>query len=285
MIETRSLRDNTDDFNKLLLDLENIGIKIEDEDKAIILLNPKSYSTFVETLKYARDSLSLNDVQKALRSKEVDSLNENQTQSSGENLMVRGRPETRSDKRNPRSRSRSKSKNKYTEGKCFHCHKEGHFRRDCPERKKSKENLKSNGELSLAQDDYESAEVLCITSEMTNESWVMDSGCSFHICPSKISFETYKEVERGEMILGNNKTCKIRGIGEVRLHDSTELLLSDVRYVPELKRNLISLGALDNIGCTFKSGKMKTDCSKRVSCSYERKSDQWLVFTRRETYC
>lgn len=86
MNDTKSIRDNVDDFNRLLLDLENIGIKIDDEDKAIILLLnslPKSYSTFVETLKYARDSLSLNDVQKALRSKEVDTLTESRTHSSG----------------------------------------------------------------------------------------------------------------------------------------------------------------------------------------------------------
>lgn len=68
----------------------------------------------------------------------------------------------------------------------------------------------------------------------------------------------------GDVILGNNKTCKIRGIGNVRLkfHDSTELLLSDVRHVPELKRKLISLGAVDNIGCTFESGKEKLTVAK-----------------------
>lgn len=35
MIDTKPIRDNVDDFNKLLLDIKNIGIKIEDEDKAI----------------------------------------------------------------------------------------------------------------------------------------------------------------------------------------------------------------------------------------------------------
>lgn len=37
---------------------------------------------------------------------------------------------------------------------------EGHYRRDCPERKKSQDNNKGHGELDVAQDGYESAEVL-----------------------------------------------------------------------------------------------------------------------------
>ena len=51
--------ENWDDFYKLILDLANVDIKIEDEDKAIIILNylPKSFSNFVDTTKYGRESL------------------------------------------------------------------------------------------------------------------------------------------------------------------------------------------------------------------------------------
>ena len=51
MIESVSIADNLDEFNKLILDLANIGIKVEDEDKAVIILNslPKLYATFVDT--------------------------------------------------------------------------------------------------------------------------------------------------------------------------------------------------------------------------------------------
>lgn len=64
MIDSKSIRDNLDDYNRLILDLENLDIKVEEEDKAIILLNslPKSYGTLVETMKYSRDTLFLSDV-------------------------------------------------------------------------------------------------------------------------------------------------------------------------------------------------------------------------------
>ncbi|GKF84117.1 hypothetical protein Tco_0249015 [Tanacetum coccineum] len=42
----------TNEFNKLILDLANIDIEIEDEDQTLMLLTPlaSSYENFVETL-------------------------------------------------------------------------------------------------------------------------------------------------------------------------------------------------------------------------------------------
>ncbi|GKA30357.1 hypothetical protein Tco_0716662, partial [Tanacetum coccineum] len=53
------LGDHIDEFNKLILDLVNIDIEIEDEDQALMLLTslPSSYENFVETLLYERESL------------------------------------------------------------------------------------------------------------------------------------------------------------------------------------------------------------------------------------
>ena len=47
--------------------------------------------------------------------------------------------------------------------------------------------------------------------------------------------------------MGNNKICEVLGIGTVRIimHDGVERVLQQVRYVPGLKRNFISLGTLD----------------------------------------
>lgn len=39
----------------------------------------------------------------------------------------------------------------------------------------------------------------------------------------------------------------------LKLHDGTQTLLQQVRYIPELKRNLISLGMLESNGFWFKS--------------------------------
>ena len=48
--------------------------------------------------------------------------------------------------------------------------------------------------------------------------------------------------------MGNNASCKIAGIGMVKIKMFDEFLrtLSDVRHIPNLKRNLISLSIVDS---------------------------------------
>jgi len=103
------------------------------------------------------------------------------------------------------------------------------------------------------EDGYESAGALVVTSLEPEKSWVLDSGCSYHMCPRKEYFETWALKEGGVVRLGNNKACKVQGMGTIRLKmfDGREFLLKDVRFVPELKRNLISLSMFDSLGyCT-----------------------------------
>ena len=61
----------------------------------------------------------------------------------------------------------------------------------------------------------------------------------------------YKSQEGDSVYMGNNQDCEIIGVGLVllKLFDNREVLLKGVRHVPKLKRNLVSLGMLDDLGC------------------------------------
>ncbi|KAG8503762.1 hypothetical protein CXB51_001771 [Gossypium anomalum] len=87
-------------------------------------------------------------------------------------------------------------------------------------------------------------------SKLTSE-WILDSGCSFHICPNREWFSTYSSVEVGVVHMGNHSSSKVISIGtvKIKMHDRTTRALSDVRYVPDLRKNLISLSILDLKGC------------------------------------
>ena len=88
----------------------------------------------------------------------------------------------------------------------------------------------------MAQEGYESAEVFSVSKEDSQKEWILDSGCSFYMCPNKGWFENYKQIDSGIVLLGNNKPCKVIGIGSlrIRMHDGIERVLKDVRHVPEL---------------------------------------------------
>ncbi|KAI3444865.1 hypothetical protein Pfo_001530 [Paulownia fortunei] len=81
------------------------------------------------------------------------------------------------------------------------------------------------------------------------------------LCPYGDWFSSYKICDGGLILFGNNKACKVTSIRSIKLKlsDGVERTLQDVIHVPELKRNLISIGMLDAQGycCKVESGVLK----------------------------
>ncbi|KAF5775409.1 putative RNA-directed DNA polymerase [Helianthus annuus] len=263
----KSLEEHTDDFNKLVLDLENIEVTLEDEDKAILFLTslPSSYESFVDTLMYARETLSMEEVLAALNSKELKKKTVDKEEGS-DGLYVRGRPENRSSKSFKGSSSRSKSKTKFKR-KCFVCNSEKHLKKDCPEWKRKKTESSSSKSYTShsvqedSSDGYDSADVLSVTWDEVKKHWVMDSGCSFHMTPRREYFKDLKMYSLGTVQLGDDRPCQILGIGTIvfKMNNGTEVVLKNVRYIPSLKRSLLSLGTFERDGyhVLLKDGKAK----------------------------
>ena len=107
-------------------------------------------------------------------------------------------------------------------------------------------------------------------------SWIMDSGCSFHIYPNKEWFESLHDAD-GNATPGNNQLCSVQGIGSIRLkmQNQSVKVLSDVRWIPEVKRNLISLK-----GCSFLSsgGKMLVKKGEDVVMKAERRGSLYYLY-------
>ena len=62
------------------------------------------------------------------------------------------------------------------------------------------------------------------------------------MCLHRSWFHTYQSVDDGIVYMGNNVTCKTVGIGSIRIkmYDGIVRTLTNVRHVPELRKNLIS---------------------------------------------
>jgi len=113
------------EFNKIIYDLANIDVNLEDEDKSLHLLCalPRSVENFKDTMLYGNEG--------TMTSEEDD---------SGEGLNVsRWRRENRGNGKSKkfRSKSRSKGSGEKTKYKCFLCHTPGHFKKACPQKKGS----------------------------------------------------------------------------------------------------------------------------------------------------
>ncbi|GKD91120.1 hypothetical protein Tco_1366627 [Tanacetum coccineum] len=130
------LGDHIDEFNKLILDLANIDIEIEDKDETLMLLTLllSSYENFMDTLLYERESLTMEDVLATLNSMELKKRNKGTKKEIGDGLYVRGMS-NHSGKAHSGESLRFKSRCGTSKLKCFICHLEGHLKRDYPMKK------------------------------------------------------------------------------------------------------------------------------------------------------
>jgi hypothetical protein len=74
MVENRSVVEQLAEFNKIIDDLANIDVVLEDEDKTFHLLSslPKSLENLKDALLYGKEgTITLDEVQSALRTKEM----------------------------------------------------------------------------------------------------------------------------------------------------------------------------------------------------------------------
>ncbi|GKB82922.1 zinc finger, CCHC-type containing protein [Tanacetum coccineum] len=244
------LGDHIDEFNKLILDLANIDTEMEDEDQALMLLTslPLSYENFVDTLLYGRESLTMEDVLATLNLRELKKRIEGTKEETGDRLYVRERSD-HSGKAHSGGSSWFKSRGGTGKLKCFICHAEGHLKRDCPKKK-------SSGFVKKGKRDQD--------SDSSDDEGNAYFGEALTVVRNDEMTELV--VDGGSIRLGDNRTCTIKGTCKVKiqLHDGSSFILEDVRYVPGLKRNLISLGTLEKEGYTVKIQLGRIKDEKRV---------------------
>ncbi|KAL5804932.1 hypothetical protein ACOSQ3_031732 [Xanthoceras sorbifolium] len=247
-----SINDHINAFNKILADLLNLDEHFEDEDKASWLINslPDKYDHLSTTLIHRKDNISFDVVCSALYNCETRKRDKkDHRDTSAEALAARGW----SLSRKPRRRGRSQSRLRYAKDECAFCHEKGHWKRDCPKLQKKNKSKTSFDACVAKQGDIKSDFAL-VSSSLSDyyDEWMLDSGCTYHMCPNKEWFSSFKELEGEVVYMDNDNICKITRIGSIQLknHDGSIKVLIEFRYVPSLKKNLISLVALESKGLT-----------------------------------
>ena len=84
--------------------------------------------------------------------------------------------------------------------------------------------------------------------ENFNDKWIIDSGATNHVCYSLQWFKHRTSIEEGQryLKLGNGELISVKAIRPVVLffENNMTLCLEDCLFVPDFKRNLVSVSFL-----------------------------------------
>lgn len=217
-----SMTEYIDRIMTLVQQLADIGKNIEDAEVGELLLSglPKEFDALVSNLETAclTNSLSSELVRSRLIQEEYRKSN---FDSKIDTALV--------------SKNAKVSKNII----CHYCKKSGHIKSRCF---KLKRDSKKPEETSL---------VATAFMAKTHDSWLVDSGCSAHMCNNRDLFIELKDCNNAISIANDEKLdCLGKGIIQIETGNVVRKLL-DVLYVPKLSHNLLSVSCLVQRGFTI----------------------------------
>jgi hypothetical protein len=263
------LTDHLNTFQGIINQLAGMGIKFDDEVQGLCLLGTlsDSWETFRMSLFNSAPKGVINmDLAKSRVLNEEMRRKSQGSSSQSEVLVTEKRGRSKS--KGPKNRDKSKNKsNKFADVECHHCGMKGHIKKHCRQLKrenkeKGKETKNDDRIATTTAGDFFTVyddEVVNLACHET--SWVIDSGASTHVTSQRDLFTSYTAGDFGIVKMGNNAVAKVVGIGDVCLEmtNGMKLVLRDVKHIPDIRLNLISVGKLDDDGyCSiFRNGQWK----------------------------
>jgi len=79
---------------------------------------------------------------------------------------------------------------------------------------------RKSDQVRVVEQAYEDpCDVLTAESEKGKylDVWLLDSECTYHMCPKREWFSTYKRYDGGSALMGNDAVRKIVGISNIRM--------------------------------------------------------------------
>jgi hypothetical protein len=135
--------------------------------------------------------------------------------------------------------------------KCFGCHKFGHYAGQCPKKKKKQTTTSAAVEEFSTKFDKEFSLVVCLSTGTTHsDTWYIDSGASHHMTGVREHLTDLTQIGDVEVVLGDDREVKAIGCGTISFQRESlpPRSLTEVLYVPGLKKNLVSVFAIEERG-------------------------------------
>ncbi|GJR13372.1 retrovirus-related pol polyprotein from transposon TNT 1-94 [Tanacetum coccineum] len=276
MVDSKSVVSQVQDLQVLLHDIHAEGMTLSEtfQVAAIIEKLPPSWVEFKNYLKHKRKEMSVEDLVVRLRIEEDNKLAQKDTytpESAKANMVEHAGSSSRfnskgnkKDKRKNDKKGKGKSeylapkagivKQKF-QGTCYNCDQPGHRAANCKMPKRA-----NPRQANMVNDDVDMiamvSDVVAMISEVNlvgtnNSGWWIDTGATRHVCADKSMFHSFRAVDNGQKLyMGNSATADIKGEGDVilKMTSEKELKLTNVLYVPEIRKNLVSGWLLNKFG-------------------------------------
>ncbi|RVW93766.1 Retrovirus-related Pol polyprotein from transposon TNT 1-94 [Vitis vinifera] len=257
MAENASVAQHLNEFNTITNQLSSVEIDFDEEIHALIVLAslPNSWEAMRMAVSNStgKEKLKYNDIRDLLLAEEIRRRDSGETSGSGStlNLETRGRGNDRnSNQGRSKSRNSNRNRSKSRSGQqvqCWNCGKTGHFKRQCKSPKKKNEDDSAN----------------------------------------VVTEENYVAGDFGKVYLADGSTLDVVGLRDVRisLPNGSIWLLEKVRHIPDLRRNLISVGQLDDErhAILFVGGTWKVTKGARVLARGKKTGTLYMTSSPRDT--
>jgi hypothetical protein len=134
----------------------------------------------------------------------------------------------------------------------------GHYASQCPNKKKGKnqsQQVAASAESQVKEFakkfEKDFSLVSCLSSTDSSSAWFVDSGDSRYMMRTHELFTSWSKMDSNMHVeLGTHVRCGVEEVGTIRfqLESRGFLEVADVLYVPEIRRNLLSISALEYKG-------------------------------------
>ncbi len=253
MVEGTPIHDHVMTMIGYINVLDSLGAEMDHTTKIDIILCslPKSFNNFVLNFHMNDKVVTLPELRNMLqRAEELLKKDKPIMVMEGQSSTTRRKNNKKNKGKNPlqvRNEPKKKGKDK-SRDECHFCGKKGHWKRNCKHYIATVNKKPSDGKSS----------VFIIETNLMHgitNSWCLDSGATTHVCNTWQGFQETRRLSEGEisLLMGSDARVAAISLGTFKLVllDGTTLYLKDCLYVPQVRRNLISVSKLDDMGYSF----------------------------------
>ncbi|UYV84151.1 hypothetical protein LAZ67_X001338, partial [Cordylochernes scorpioides] len=219
--------------------LREAGAEMQDQDLAYSMLAglPESYDGIIMTFSNVEDKEFTSSKVKHVLLAEYERRMARRVYNTNEALQF-----------GTTTRKEDKKKKNFT---CYKCGKEGHIARSC--RGKAKTPTPNFQPPRCSTHEIAGSEMLtALSCAIPDNSWVIDSGATHHVCNKREWFTNFQGIT-SDPILTASGTTRAEGCGDIKFKayvgkHHVDLKLCNVLYVPNVRRNLLSVSSMENKG-------------------------------------